>query len=111
MFSRSACAGILGQAKEESDGENDVRTAGRLLRVCIWSEDRPRSAGCAPVRDGPQDRLARGQLGHFGETRFAHEDRNSMLVSELCPVEEMRDDAVDVTGAPEIERVEGAPAS
>src|SRR5262245_28644000 len=67
-------------------------------------------SGCTPGRDAPQDRVARAQLGHFGETRFAHEERNSMLISEVGTVEEMRDDTVHVTRASEIERVEGAAA-
>src|SRR5262245_7712235 len=65
------------------------------------------SAGCAPVRDAPQDRRPRRQLGHFGETRFAHERRNPILVFQVGMVEEMRDDALRATRAAEVERVEG----
>src|SRR5262249_8767297 len=65
------------------------------------------SHGCTPVGDAPQDRVARSQLGHFGEARFPHEGRDPILVSQMRVVEEMRDDA---TRAGEVERVEGATA-
>src|SRR5262245_2077468 len=84
------------------EGCQNAATSEAEYPSCAWSP------GGTPVGDAPQDRVARSQLGHFGETRFLHEGRNPMLVSQVSVVEEMRDDAVRPG---EVERVEGSAVS
>src|SRR5215831_10358440 len=84
------------------EGYQTAATSEAEYPSCAWLP------GCTPVRDAPQDRVARSQLGDFAEARFPHEGRNPMLVSQMSVMEEMRDDAVR---ASEVERVEGAAAS
>src|SRR5262249_18702136 len=69
---------------------------------CAWLP------GCTPVRDAPQDRVARSQLTDFAEARFPEEGGTRMLASQMSVREERRDDAVR---AGEVECVEGPAAS